>query len=190
MISILAVGCGRGGSSSGASAAKPVNDQAQSAEPALQKATPVIYEPTKVGEQVTTYGGITYGTLREGQGRQVGPHERVTIHYTGMFEDGKVFDSSRERGQPWTFDLGSDRAPPGLNYGIPGMKVGERRKFTLPPNVGYGSLGTFNKEYAPGVKDFTGSLQTGVRPIIPPNTTVIFDVELIDAVKKPEGGGS
>ncbi len=179
IVAVLALGCGPRGddlSPDGQAEAQP------------KKETSLVNEPTKIGERATTFGGITYETLKEGQGRQVlKPDERVTIHYTGTFEDDKVFDSSRDRGGPWTFDLGSELAPPGLNYGIVGMKVGERRKLILPPNVGYGALGTFNKEYAPGVKDVTGSLQTGTRPLIPPNSTVIFDVELIDVTEKPKG---
>jgi FKBP-type peptidyl-prolyl cis-trans isomerase len=188
VIAALTMGCGPGGDGLGTGGTGPRQGQAGSAGAQPGKADSPLNEPTKIGEHATTFGGVIYETMKEGQGRQVSrPDERVTIHYTGTFEDGKVFDSSRDRGGPWTFDLGSELAPLGLNHGIVGMKVGERRKITLPPNVGYGALGTFNKEYAPGVKDVTGSLQTGTRPLIPPNSTVIFDVELIDAGGKPEG---
>ena len=179
MVAALALGCGPRGN-------EPGTDRRAGAPP--KGTASIVNEPTKIGERATVYGGVIYETLKEGQGRQVlKPDERVTIQYTGTFEDGKVFDSSRDRGEPWTFDLGSELAPIGLNFGIVGMKVGERRKLTLPPNVGYGALGTFNKEFGPGVKDVTGSLQTGTRPRIPPNSTVIFDVELIDVPEKPAG---
>jgi len=98
-------------------------------------------------------------TIQEGAGEGAKNGDNVTVHYTGTLIDGTKFDSSVDRGQPFTFNLGSGQVIQGWEQGILGMKVGEKRKLTIPSEMGYGERGAGN--------------------IIPPNATLIFDVEMI-----------
>jgi peptidylprolyl isomerase len=107
----------------------------------------------------TTASGLQYEDIEEGTGESPQPGKAVTVHYTGTLTDGKKFDSSRDRNQPFTFTIGVGQVIKGWDEGVMSMKVGGRRKLTIPPDLGYGSRG------AGGV--------------IPPNATLIFDVELL-----------
>jgi FKBP-type peptidyl-prolyl cis-trans isomerase len=118
-------------------------------------------EPTAKGEVKTTKAGVRYETLQEGTGEAAKAGQSVTVHYTGTLEDGRKFDSSRDRNEPATFSIGTGDVIRGWDEAVPGMKVGERRKMTVPPNAGYGAQGK--------------------PPAIPPNATLIFDIELINA---------
>lgn len=97
--------------------------------------------------------------LREGTGPEARNGDVVLVHYRGTLDDGSVFDSSYDRGAPLEFLLGSGDVIPGWEIGILGMKVGERRTLTIPPDLAYG--------------------ERGAAPIIPPNATLHFEVELV-----------
>jgi FKBP-type peptidyl-prolyl cis-trans isomerase len=109
---------------------------------------------------VTTPSGLKYIELQEGTGATPQPKQTVVVHYTGTLEDGTKFDSSRDRGQPFSFTIGVGQVIKGWDEGLSTMKVGGRRQLIIPSELGYGSRG------AGGV--------------IPPNATLLFDVELLD----------
>ncbi len=98
--------------------------------------------------------------IKVGDGAVAEPGKKVVVHYTGWLTNGKKFDSSKDRGQPFSFTLGVGQVIKGWDEGVKGMRVGGVRKLTIPPEMGYGSRG------AGGV--------------IPPNATLIFEVELLD----------
>src|SRR5215213_533172 len=112
-----------------------------------------------MGEVIKTASGLQYEDLTVGTGDEAKSGMQVTAHYHGTLADGKVFDSSYDRGQPFSFRLGGGQVIKGWDEGIAGMKVGGKRKLTIPPELGYGARG------AAGA--------------IPPNATLIFDVELV-----------
>ena len=95
-----------------------------------------------------------------GEGAEAMEYNKVTVHYTGYLENGKVFDSSLNKGrEPFSFTLGMGSVIKGWDEGLKGMKVGGKRKLIIPPDMGYGKNGAGN--------------------VIPPNATLIFDVELL-----------
>lgn len=93
----------------------------------------------------------------EGQAAAIG--DTVTVDYTGWLEDGTKFDSSLDRGEPFSFTLGADEVIRGWDFGVEGMQVGGKRKLTIPPELGYGA--------------------SGAGEVIPPNATLVFEVELL-----------
>lgn len=117
-------------------------------------------EQTSEENMVTTPSGLKYIDIEEGDGAMPQKGQTVVVHYTGTLEDGSKFDSSRDRNRPFSFKLGVGQVIKGWDEGVGTMKVGGRRKLIIPPELGYGSRG------AGGV--------------IPPNATLIFDVELLE----------
>ena len=109
--------------------------------------------------EVTTSSGLKYQDIKEGNGDVATAGKTVAVHYTGWLTNGTKFDSSKDRGDPFEFPLGGGRVIKGWDEGVQGMKIGGTRKLTIPPALGYGSRG------AGGV--------------IPPNATLVFEVELL-----------
>lgn len=143
--------------------AQALGEQApqSAADPAAKpkEAIPPTAPPTAIGEVKTTKGGVKYETLKEGTGPVAHAGQQITIHYTGRLTDGTVFDSSYSRNAPLTRPIGLGELIRGWDEGIPGMKVGERRRLTIPSYLGYGVAGS--------------------PPKIPADATLIFDVELL-----------
>ena len=108
---------------------------------------------------VTTPSGLKYEDLKIGTGAEAKAGQTVSVHYTGWLTDGKKFDSSKDRGQPFQFSLGAGQVIKGWDEGVQGMKIGGKRKLTIPAGLGYGARGAGNA--------------------IPPNATLIFEVELL-----------
>lgn len=107
--------------------------------------------------------GLKIETLKEGTGEAAKKGDTVSVHYTGTLLDGTKFDSSVDRGQPFSFTLGQNRVIQGWELGVLGMKVGEKRKLTIAPELGYGAQ--------------------SVGGVIPANSTLVFDVELLGISK-------
>ncbi|MEB3230948.1 MAG: FKBP-type peptidyl-prolyl cis-trans isomerase [Leptolyngbyaceae bacterium] len=136
----------------------PENTEAASAAATDGDGTEVM-EETAMEKVITTESGLQYVELVAGTGATPVTGNTVQVHYTGTLENGAVFDSSRDRGRPFSFRIGVGQVIKGWDEGVGTMKVGGRRKLIIPAELGYGSRG------AGGV--------------IPPNATLIFDVELL-----------
>ena len=109
---------------------------------------------------------LSFEVIAEGDGETAKNGMQVSVHYQGRLTDGTIFDDSQKRGTPFSFTLGSGQVIPGWEQGIAGMKIGEKRVLTIPPELGYGAAG------AGGV--------------IPPNAILVFDVELIAVTIPPK----
>jgi FKBP-type peptidyl-prolyl cis-trans isomerase FkpA len=110
-------------------------------------------------DSIKTPSGLVIEELVVGSGAAASAGQKVSVHYTGWLTDGKKFDSSKDRGDPFVFPLGRGQVIKGWDEGVAGMKIGGKRKLTIPPGLGYGARG------AGGV--------------IPPNATLVFEVELL-----------
>ena len=112
-----------------------------------------------MAEQITTPSGLKYTDIVVGEGVSPKPGQNVTVHYTGTLTNGKKFDSSRDRGTPFNFPIGKGRVIKGWDEGVLTMKIGGRRELVIPSHLAYGSQ--------------------EIEGLIPANSTLIFDVELI-----------
>jgi len=112
-----------------------------------------------MADEITTPSGLKYTDIETGEGTEAQRGKAVSVHYTGWLENGTKFDSSKDRGTPFSFALGGGQVIRGWDEGVAGMKVGGKRRLTIPADLGYGARG------AGGV--------------IPPNATLVFEVELL-----------
>jgi FKBP-type peptidyl-prolyl cis-trans isomerase len=129
--------------------------------PARKSAAPNTNAPTKVsGEGVKTASGLIYWDVRVGNGEEAKEGSRVRVHYTGWLANGKKFDSSVDAGKPFDFTIGNGEVIKGWEEGVAGMRVNGKRQLRIPPELGYGAEGTPDGP-------------------IPPNATLIFDVQLL-----------
>lgn len=134
---------------------------------AIATTSSVIQQPQRINltlaaskpKTITTPSGLKYTVLKAGKGNPPKKGQVVLVHYTGTLTNGKKFDSSRDRGQPFSFTVGEGQVIKGWDEALSTMKVGERRKLMIPPQLGYGAV--------------------GAGADIPPNAPLIFDVELL-----------
>jgi len=114
---------------------------------------------SSAAEEITTESGLKYTDVKVGAGREAQPGDTASVHYTGWLMDGKKFDSSVDRKEPFSFRVGAGQVIRGWDEGVAGMKIGGKRQLIIPPALGYGARG------AGGA--------------IPPNATLKFDIELL-----------
>lgn len=146
-VSVLAACGGEGGEAADGVAGEP---------------TEVSYAPelgVSLNEMTQLPSGLYYQDLGEGGGQAAAAGDRVAVHYTGWLPNGEKFDSSRDAGQAFVFELGAGNVIPGWDEGVAGMRVGGRRLLVIPPGMAYGA--------------------EGAGGVIPPNATLVFDVELL-----------
>ena len=137
----------------------PKSEPATSEQKTEATQTPASGMTMASGDTVTTPSGLKYIEMKVGEGATPEKGQTVTVHYTGWLTNGKKFDSSKDRGQPFNFVLGQGRVIKGWDEGLATMKVGGARKLVIPPELGYG--------------------ERGAGGTIPPGATLIFDVELL-----------
>ncbi len=143
-------GCGNN------TAEQPAEPQVGAEQPSQEAPATEATTPAEAAQPATE---LKVEDLVKGTGAAAAAGKQVTVHYTGWLTDGTKFDSSKDSGQPFSFVLGAGEVIPGWDQGVAGMKVGGKRKLTIPPDLGYGAQG------AGGV--------------IPPNATLVFEVELL-----------
>lgn len=122
-----------------------------------------VKENPAAAKTVTTATGLKYTDVKLGSGASPVKGKQVKVHYTGTLENGKKFDSSVDRNEPFSFVIGVGQVIAGWDEGVMSMKVGGKRKLIIPSKLGYG--------------------ERGAGGVIPPNATLLFDVELLDVAK-------
>lgn len=127
--------------------------------PGIAKARQTEPAPAPTPQEVVTPSGLRYQDLQAGEGGEAAKGKIVEILYTGWLEDRTKFDSSLDPAHPFTFRIGIDDVIQGWHQGVAGMKVGGRRRLVVPPELGYG--------------------KQGVGRVVPPNATLVFEVELV-----------
>ena len=130
------------------------------AAPSTSSSAPSATTTPGSAQEITTRSGLKMTDLKVGEGAVAENGSNVSVQYTGWLTDGTQFDSSVGRG-PFTFRIGAGQVIPGWDEGVKGMRVGGKRKLTIPPDLGYGA--------------------SGAGGVIPPNATLTFEVELLDA---------
>jgi FKBP-type peptidyl-prolyl cis-trans isomerase len=158
---LMAAGCNEAGQNAGSTTASSTTTTKSTESGSSVSATAKVTggaEGASGGNVHKLASGLQYEDVVVGSGKMAEPGMNVSVHYTGTFTDGVKFDSSLDRGTPYTFQLGAGEVIQGWDEGIKGMRIGGKRKLTIPPDMAYGSAG---------------------RPGIPPNATLLFDVELV-----------
>lgn len=150
----LLAGCG----SQAEKAAEPTAAQQPAEQPAEQP--PAQTEPAPAAPMFEDVTELVTEDVKKGDGAKAAEGKSVVVHYTGWLSDGTKFDSSVDRGQPFEFALGAGQVIQGWDQGVAGMKVGGVRRLTIPPALGYG--------------------EQGAGGVIPPNATLLFEVELLE----------
>ncbi|MBD2663972.1 peptidyl-prolyl cis-trans isomerase [Richelia sinica FACHB-800] len=149
-----------GGNNETALAAKASQPSPVTTTVTQEKNTVIASNTMSDANTITTPSGLKYVEVQEGTGDTPKPGQTVVVHYTGTLEDGTKFDSSRDRKQPFSFKIGIGQVIKGWDEGLSTMKVGGRRTLIIPSELGYGARGAGN--------------------VIPPYSTLIFDVELLE----------
>lgn len=137
--------------------------QKETASPEINKGGDTVMDKgtaASSGKMVKTPSGLQYEDMVAGSGASPSPGKKVTVHYTGWLTDGKKFDSSVDRNEPFVFQIGAGQVIPGWDEGVMSMKIGGKRKLVIPSNLGYGA--------------------SGAGGVIPPNATLVFEVILLD----------
>ena len=168
---LVTAACG-GGDAPAGDGAENTAEEASAGSPCANAPETLMIEVTYSPEVAVDLGamecsasGLHWRTLAEGDGAEAADGDTVHVHYTGRLPDGSTFDSSRG-GDPYSFALGQGRVIEGWDEGLRGMRVGGRRVLVIPPHLGYGS--------------------SGAGGVIPPDATLVFEVELVEVVK-PNG---
>lgn len=116
-------------------------------------------DPVPQKKASVSSSGVSIDDIMRGEGKEVKAGDVVILHYRGEFEDGRMFDNSYDRGEPFSFTFGAGQVIRGMELGLQGMRVGGTRKITIPSDLGYGAA--------------------GVEGVIPPSATLIFTIELL-----------
>jgi peptidylprolyl isomerase len=157
LVAMLAVGCGGKNKATSEQATKSDTPTTEQETQAMKTEMPDLNTLTLVDGPE----GLKYAVIKEGEGKLIGNGKTATVHYTGWLTDGRKFDSSKDRGQPFQFRTGGGQVIRGWDLGVAAMKIGETRILVLPPELAYGSRGAGN--------------------VIPPGATLVFEVEALDA---------
>ena len=157
---LLGIGCGGGEEQAEPTTEQPVAEEQVPEQPVAVSVTAVGEIPALTGDTITTASGLRYIDVAVGDGASPTQGQTCMMHYTGWLTDGSKFDSSRDRDEPFGFPIGAGRVIRGWDEGIATMNVGGRRLLIIPGDLAYGP--------------------TGRPPRIPPNATLVFDVELLE----------